>query len=52
MLRPLLGAPSEEPQDDPGGSPIVVLVKIKAEGGPVVVDVEQTDPEAPGWVDI
>lgn len=45
-IRPLLGSPSEEPHDNPGGSPIVVLMNIGAERGPVVVDIEQTDVEA------
>src|SRR5260370_21367962 len=39
-------------QDDTGGSPIVVLVKIGAERGPVVVDVKQTDFPATGGVEI
>ncbi len=51
-LGPLLGSPSEEPQDNAGGGPIVVLISVQAEGGPVVVHIEQTDLEAPGWVDI
>ncbi len=48
----LLGPSAEEPQDNPGGSPIVVLMKINAEGGSVVVDIEQTDLEVSGGVDI
>ncbi len=51
-LRPLLGSPSEEPQDDSGGDPIVVLMKIGAERGPVVVDIEQTDVQASRRMDI
>src|ERR1700738_3854527 len=51
-LRPLLGSPSEEPQDDPSGSPIVVLMKIRAEGSPVVVDIEQTYRDVSGGADI
>src|SRR6266850_558356 len=55
-LRPLgrlLGAASEETDDDAGGDPIVVLMKIRAaERGPVVVRIEQTDVNVPGWVDI
>ena len=34
---------AEEAEDDAGGGPIVVLVNVGAEGGPVVVHVEQTD---------
>src|SRR5713226_3764974 len=51
-LRPLLGSPSEEPQDDSGGDPIVVLMKIGAERGPVVVDIEQADLDVSGWMDV
>ena len=47
---PLLGVASEEPEDNAGGSPIVVLMNIGAERGPVVVDIEQADVEVPGWV--
>jgi len=48
----LLGSSSEDPHDNAGGNPIVVLMKIGAERGPVVVDIEQTDVEAPGWMNI
>ena len=51
-LGPLLGSPSEEAEDDSGGGPIVVLISVQAEGGPVVVHIEQTDLEVPGRVDI
>src|SRR6266436_39212 len=55
-LRPpgrLLGAASEETDDNSGGDPIVVLMKIcAAERGAVVVGIEQTDVNVPGWVDI
>jgi hypothetical protein len=51
-LGPLLGSPSEEAEDDSGGGPIVVLISVEAEGGPVVVHIEQTNLEVPGWVDI
>jgi len=43
----------EEADDDAGGDPIVVLMKIRsAERGPVVVRIEQTDVNVPEWVDI
>jgi len=51
-LRPLLGPSSEEPQDNPGRGPVVVLIKISSERGPVVVHIEQTDLEVSGRVDI
>jgi hypothetical protein len=51
-LGPLLGSPSEEAEDDSGGGPIVVLISVQAEGGPVVVHIEQTNLEVPGRVDI
>ena len=55
-LRPpgrLLGAASEETDDNSGGDPIVVLMKIRAaERGAVVVGIEQADVNVPGWVDI
>jgi hypothetical protein len=51
-FTPLLGATAEEAEDNSGGDPIVVLVKIGAEGGPVVVDIEQTDLEVARRVDI
>ncbi len=51
-LGPLLGAASEQADDNAGGGPIVVLMKIGAERGPVVVDIEQADVEVPGRVDI
>ena len=51
-FKPLFGCPSEEAQDDPGGSPIVVLMKIRAEGGPVVIDIEQTYLDVSGGADI
>ena len=50
---PSLGAASEEADDDAGGDPIVVLMKIRAaERGAVVVGIEQTDVNVPEWVDI
>src|SRR6266478_9389607 len=49
---PLLGSPSEEPNHNPGGSPVVVLMNISAKRGPVVVDVEQTYLEVSRWLDI
>ena len=49
--RKLLGAAAEEADDNAGGGPIVVLVKIGAERSPVVVDVEQTDVDVPGGVE-
>src|SRR6266481_5057772 len=48
----LLRSPSEDPHDNSGGNPIVVLMKIRAERGPVVVDIEQTDVEAPRRMNI
>jgi hypothetical protein len=51
-LTPLLGSPSEEPQDDSCGDPIVVLMKIGAERGPVIVDIEQTDVHVSGRMDV
>ena len=48
----LLGAASEEAEDDAGGDPIVVLMSIGAERGPVVIDIEQSDVDVPGWVDV
>ena len=39
-------------EDNTGGGPIVVLMNIGTEGGPVVVDIEQTDFPATGWVNI
>ena len=43
LEAPLLGAASEEPQDNSSGRPIVILVQIRAEGSPVVVDIEQAN---------
>ena len=51
-LTPLLGSPSEESQDDSCGDPIVVLMKIGAERGPVVVDIEQSDVHVSGRMDV
>ena len=51
-LRALLGTASEEAEYDPGRSRIVVLMQVNAEGGPVIVDIEQTYLEVPVWVDI
>ncbi len=42
-LRLVAGGASEKAEDDSGGGPIVVLMNIGAERGPVVVDIEQTD---------
>ncbi len=47
----LLGS-SEEPQNNPGGQPIIVLVNASSKGSPVVVGIEQTDFKAPGRLDI
>src|SRR5260370_33543080 len=52
LLRPLLGFPSEEPNHNPGGCPIVVLVNISAKRGPVVVHIKQTYLEASRWLEI
>ncbi len=52
MRRLVGGAAAQEAEDDSGGDPIVVLMKIGAEGGPIVVGIEQTDVDAAGWVDI
>lgn len=51
-LRALLGTASEEAEYDPGRSRIVVLMQVNAEGGPVIVDIEQTYLEVPVRVDI
>src|SRR5258705_12178763 len=48
----LLGAATEEAQDDAGGDPIVVLVGVGAERCTVVVGIEQTDVNVPGRVHI
>ena len=48
----LLGAASEETQDDSGGNPIVVLMSVRAERRSVVVDIEQADFPATGRVEI
>ena len=50
-LMPLLGS-SEEAQYDSGGSRIVVLMQVNAEGSPVIVDVEQAYLEVPVGVNI
>src|SRR5260370_3340231 len=39
-------------EDDAGGSPIVVLMNVGAERGPVVVHVEQTDFPVTRWMEI
>ncbi len=49
---PLVGASSEEMEDDTGGDPVVVLLNVGAERGPVVVNVEQTDFPVTGWMEI
>src|SRR5260370_7813315 len=51
-LRALLGFPPEEPNHNPGGSPVAVLMNISAKRGPVVVDIEQTYLEVSRWLDI
>src|SRR5882672_2447795 len=48
----LLGAASEEAEDNARGDPIVVLMGVGAERGPVVIDIEQTDVDVPGWMDV
>src|SRR6267143_5867071 len=48
----LLGAASEETEDDAGGDPIVVLMSIRAERRAVEIRIEQTDVNVPRWVDI
>src|SRR5260370_18724339 len=52
FLGHLLRAAAEEPQHNTRGSPIVVLMKIGTEGGTVVVEIEQTDVDVPGGVNI
>src|SRR6267143_5012008 len=52
QCRGLFGATAEEAEDDTGRGPIVVLVEVGAERGAVVVDIEQTDVDVPGGVDI
>src|SRR5258707_14279840 len=52
LLRALLGFPPEEPNHNPGGSPVVVLMNISAKRGPVVVDIEQTYLEVSRWLEI
>src|SRR5260370_40005465 len=52
LLRALLGFPSKEANHNPGGSPIVVLMNISAEGRPVVVHIEQTYLEVSRWLEI
>src|ERR1700730_12919985 len=52
LLGRLLGAASEGADDDVGGDPIVVLMRVRAERGTVVVGIEQTDVNVPEWVDI
>src|SRR5207253_8934011 len=39
----VVGRSAEEAENDTGGSPIVVLMTVGAERGPVVINVEQTD---------
>src|SRR6266581_3251877 len=39
-------------EDDTGGDPVVVLLNVGAERGPVVVNVEQTDFPVTGWMEI
>src|SRR5713101_2412435 len=54
-LRPpgrLLGATSEEAEDDAGRDPIVVLMSVRAERGAVIIGIEQTDVNVPEGVDI
>src|SRR5260370_8094472 len=51
-FRALLGFPPEEPNHNPGGSPVVVLMNISAKRGPVVVDIEQTYLEVSRRLDI
>jgi hypothetical protein len=47
----LLGS-SEEPQDNPRGHPVIVLMYVSPKGSPVVVGIEQTDFKAAGRLDI
>src|SRR5882672_1725204 len=48
----LLGAASEQTDDDAGGDPIVVLTSVRAERSAVIIGVEQTNVNVPGWVNI
>jgi hypothetical protein len=48
----LLGCSAEEPHDNPRGNPIVVLMKVRAKGRPVVVGIEQTDLEVSRGVNV
>src|SRR6266849_1214754 len=52
LLRALLGFSSEEANHNPRGCPIVVLMKVSAERGPVVVHIKQTYLEVPRWLEI
>src|SRR5229473_3840739 len=52
IAQGLLGFPSEEPNHNSGGCPIVVLMNISAEGRPVVVHIEQADLEVSRWLEI
>src|SRR5260370_31983831 len=51
-FRALLGFPPEEPNHNPGGSPVVVLMNISAKRGPVVVHLKQTYLEPSPSLDI
>src|SRR6266478_5304817 len=51
-VRALLGFPPEEPNHNPGGSPVVVLMNISAKRGPVVVHIKQTYLEVSRWLEI
>ena len=54
-LRPpgrLLGAASEETDDNAGRNPIVVLMSVRAKRSAVIIGIEQTDVNVPEGVDI
>lgn len=48
----LFGAAAEEPEDYARGDPVIVGLGAGAEGGAVVVDVEQADIPVARWVDV
>jgi hypothetical protein len=52
VLGTLLGAAAEEAEDDSGGGPLVVLMCVRAERSPVVVDIEQPNFPTAGRVEI
>ena len=50
--RRLLGSASEQPQNNPDRCRVIVLMQVRAEARPVIIEIEHTDLEVSRWMNI